>query len=277
MRISKVMAALTLAIFAVGCGDDDEPTKPDTTLKIAIVSGSGQTQTVGKALTNALVAKVTNAANQPVSGKTVNWTVTAGGGTLASATSVTDAQGLATNTLTVGPTETTNTVTATIADQPSASVPFTAVALWEQFESTMTGAKETPALVNSATATALYKLISPSSMSYQVTGSGLTGTWTGLHIHATCCDVNGRAGVIVNLCPTSANCAISASGTFQTSNTFTAADIVTTWAPALTAQQRFDSLLVLMRKGDGSAYTNIHTSVNTGGQARGEIVVKPVT
>ena len=276
MRISRVMAALTLAIFAAGCGDDDEPTNPNATLKIAIVSGSGQTMTVGKALTNNLVAKVTNAANEPVSGKTVNWTVTAGGGSLGSATSVTNAEGLATNTLTVGPTETTNTVSATISDQPSATVAFTATSQWEQFESVMTGAKETPAVVTTATASALYKLISASSMSYQVTGSQLTGTWTGLHIHATCCDVNGRAGVIVNLCPTSAACAITG-GKFSTSNTFTAADIVTTWAPLLTAQQRFDSLLVLMRKGDGTAYTNIHTSVNTGGQARGEIVSKPIT
>jgi hypothetical protein len=276
MRISKVMTALTLVVFAAGCGSNNDTTSPNASLKIAIVSGSGQTQTVSKVLTNSLVAKVTNAANQPVSGKTVNWTVTAGGGTLGSATSVTNAEGLATNTLTVGPTETTNTVTATIADQPSASVAFTAAALWEQFEATMTGAKETPALTNTATATALYKLISPSSMSYQVTGSGLTGTWTGLHIHATCCDVAGKAGVIVNLCPTSAACSISGTGAFQTSNTFTATDIVTTWAPALTAQQRFDSLLVLMRKGDGTAYTNIHTSVNTGGQARGEIATKVV-
>jgi hypothetical protein len=274
MKVSKLIGALALSVLTLGCGDDDG-TDPDPTLKIALASGNSQTQVVGRALTNNLTAKVTNAADQPVSGITVNWTVTAGGGSLSAATSVTDAEGLASTSLTVGPTETTNTVTATIASQPTASVSFTAAGQWETFGSDMTGAKEVPALTNTAVGTATYKLLSSSSMSYQVVASGLTGTWTGLHIHATCCNAAGGAGVIVNLCPAAANCAISGTGTFSQTGTFTAADISSaSWATALTQQQKFDSLLVLMRKGDGSAYTNIHTSVNTGGQARGEIVVR---
>lgn len=272
MKVPRLMGALALLVLALGCGSNDDPTNPNATLSIAIVSGSGQTQTVGRALTNAFTAKVTNANGDPVSGHTVNWTVSAGGGSLSAASSITDAAGLASTTLTVGPTETTNTVTATLDGQPSASIAFTASARWETFGSDMTGAGETPPLTNTAVVTATYKLVSTNSMTYEVTGGGLTGTWSGLHIHATCCTAPATtAGVIVNLCPAAANCAIS-SGNFFTTGTFTSATIATTWAPALTEQQRFDSLLVLMRKGDGSAYTNIHTSVNGPGQARGFVV-----
>lgn len=113
-------------------------------------------------------------------------------------------------------------------------------------------------------------------MNYSVSGGGLTGNWTGLHIHGTCCTAPATtANVIVNLCPAAANCSISG-GNFATTGTFNSANIVTTWAPALTEQQRFDSLLFLMRKGDGSAYSNIHTSVNAGGQARGAVALKPL-
>jgi hypothetical protein len=272
------MGALALSVLTLGCSNDDETTSPNATLKIEVASGNAQNQVVGRALTNNLIAKVTNAADQPVSGVTVNWTVSAGGGNLSAASSVTDAEGLASTALTVGPTETTNTVTATIATQPTASVAFTASSQWETFGSDMTGAKESPTLANTAVGTATYKLVGPQTMNYSVVASGLTGTWTGLHIHATCCTAPATTvGVIVNLCPASAACAIS-NGNFSTTGTFTGATIATTWYPAAaTEQQRFDSLLVLMRKADGSAYTNIHTSVNTGGQARGEVVVRAVT
>ena len=271
MRVTRLMGALALSVLAVGCGNDDNGTGPEQ-LSIAVVSGSGQTQVVGRALTTPFVAKVTTASGAPVSGHTVNWTVASGGGTLSAASSITDADGLASTTLTVGPTETTNTVTATLDGQPTATVSFTAAAKWETFGSDMNGANETPALTNTASVTATYKLVSTNSMTYEVTGTGLTGTWTGLHIHGTCCVAPATTvGVIVNLCPAAANCSING-GNFFTTGSFTSANIATTWAPALTEQQRFDSLLFLMRKGDGSLYSNIHTSVNTGGQARGAVV-----
>lgn len=277
MKAAKLIGALALSVLTLGCGDDEGGTNPNATLKIALASGNSQTQVVGRSLTNNLTAKVTNSANAPVSGITVNWTVNAGGGSLSAASSVTDAEGLASTSLTVGPTEATNTVSATIATQPTASVTFTAAAQWETFGSDMNGAGETPPLVNSAVATATYRLVGSQTMNYQVTGSGLTGAWSGLHIHGTCCTPPATTvGVIVNLCPSGTTCAISG-GLFNTTGTFTGATIATTWAPALTVQQRFDSLLVLMRKGDGSLYTNIHTLDNPPGQARGPVVPRPVT
>lgn len=277
MNVSRFMGALALSVLALGCGsDDDNGTNPSATLKIEVAGGNLQPQQVGKALATNLTAKVTNSSDQPVSGKTVNWTVSAGGGTLTAPTSVTNAEGIASIGYTVGPAEGSNTITATIADQPTASVAFTALARWETFTSSMSGAGENPALVNSAIGTATYKLLGPSTMSYEVQASGLTGNWTGLHIHATCCTSPATtAGVIVNLCPAANNCAIAADGTFRTSGTFTAATISSTvWATSLTEQQKFDSLLVLMRKGEGGAYTNIHTSLNTSGQARGPVTPK---
>ena len=278
MKISRFLAALTVSAAAFGCGDDDPtPPNPNANLSISVVSATNnQIGVVGTAVT-ALQAKVTNADGDPVASKTVNWTVSAGGGSVTPASSVTNAEGIATTTLTLGPTQATNTVTATISDQPTKTTAFTAQAKWEEWISTMTSAGEPTNTGVSAIGTATYQLVSGNTINYTVNvPSGLTGTWTGLHIHGPWTSAAASAPVVVNLCPASAACAIT-SGAFTTSGSFTAANIVFTAAFTGTDQQKFDSLLVLMRKGDGAAYTNLHTSVNTSGQIRGPVVTKPPT
>jgi Domain of unknown function (DUF4082) len=95
---------------------------------ITKVGGDNQTGTSGTALSSPLAVKVENGGN-PQSGVTVNFTVTAGGGSVSPATAVTDASGEATTTLTLGSTPgavfpITNTVNATAADV--GTVTFTA-------------------------------------------------------------------------------------------------------------------------------------------------------
>ncbi len=92
---------------------------------IAVSSGNSQSAVAGAALSSSLVAIVRDANSNVVNNVTINWAVTAGGGTLGSATSLSNASGLASNTLTTGTTAGTNTVTATI-NGTSTSVSFTA-------------------------------------------------------------------------------------------------------------------------------------------------------
>jgi adhesin/invasin len=97
---------------------------------IAADSGGGQTGTVGTALTNSFVVKVTDTYGNPVSGAAVAFAVTGGGGTLSAASVNTDASGQAASKLTLGTAAGTNnnTVTASAAGLSGSPVTFTASA-----------------------------------------------------------------------------------------------------------------------------------------------------
>lgn len=80
---------------------------------ISVNAGDTQSGGVNTALASPLVVKVVDEHGNGVAGVTVTWT-TSSNGTFATATSVTDAGGLAQNTYTLGTTAGTETVTATI-------------------------------------------------------------------------------------------------------------------------------------------------------------------
>lgn len=79
-----------------------------------ITSGNQQTGTAGAALPAAFVATVRDAHTNPVSGVTVEFVVTAGGGSMSSPSATTNAQGSASSTLTLGAAIGTNTVEARV-------------------------------------------------------------------------------------------------------------------------------------------------------------------
>jgi hypothetical protein len=83
-------------------------------LVVSAVSGDAQSGLVGALLGTPLRVLVTNRAGQAVSGVSIAWAVPLGGGILASATSVTDASGIAQNTLRLGLLPGLNVVTATV-------------------------------------------------------------------------------------------------------------------------------------------------------------------
>jgi hypothetical protein len=80
-----------------------------------ISSGDNQNKTVGASLNSDFVVLAKDAFDNVVPSLTVNWAITAGGGSLTAASSTTSAAGLASNHLTLGTIAGTNTVTATIA------------------------------------------------------------------------------------------------------------------------------------------------------------------
>ncbi len=94
---------------------------------LTIVSGDGQEGTVGEPLAKPFVVSVLDQEGAAFAGAVVSFSVSAGGGTLSSATATTDANGRARTTLTLGPEPGTNTVTATVAGLEP--VTFTATAI----------------------------------------------------------------------------------------------------------------------------------------------------
>ena len=79
---------------------------------IAKVSGDNQSASVGTTLPNPLVVQVRSSTNAAVSGTTVNFAVTSGGGTVSPTSAVTDANGNASTNLTLGTTAGANAVSA---------------------------------------------------------------------------------------------------------------------------------------------------------------------
>lgn len=96
LRRTLVFAGVLLA----ACGGESSDLTVPTAL--AKLSGDGQSATAGSALAQPLEVLVTNLADDPVAGVTVNWVIETGAGTLSVASSTTDDQGRARVNWTLG-------------------------------------------------------------------------------------------------------------------------------------------------------------------------------
>ena len=81
---------------------------------LSIVSGDNQEGMIGEALVDPFVVEVRDQYNAPMEGVTVNFAVSAGGGSLSDTSIVTNDNGLAQSTLTLGQNTGTNTVTVAV-------------------------------------------------------------------------------------------------------------------------------------------------------------------
>lgn len=102
--------------------------RPGQPRQLRYVSGNGQIGVVGTSLDSSYVVQTTDAYGNGSPGVTIDWTVTAGGGTIApTQTTTAGPLGLASATLTLGPFDATQTVRARAAALPGApQVSFTA-------------------------------------------------------------------------------------------------------------------------------------------------------
>lgn len=125
---ASTLAAAILASCGGGGGDGPTPPPPPVTSQpasIAAASTTTPTGTVGQTASEAPSVVVRNQSGNPVAGATVVFTVTSGGGSVSSATALTNASGVATaGTWTLGTTSGTQTLTA--ATGSLAPVTFTA-------------------------------------------------------------------------------------------------------------------------------------------------------
>ena len=102
-------------LFSAACDDDDDnPIEPPVATELNITGGDEQT--IAVSTTSApMTVTLLDQRDDPVAGRTINWTIVTGTGTLASATSVTDANGVATMTFTAGDAAGDVTIQASIA------------------------------------------------------------------------------------------------------------------------------------------------------------------
>ena len=137
MRRMVYGLGIVAALFVIGCGGDDMPTNGNgngngnggPANSIAEASGDGQRIAVGVALLQPLVVRVTDSDGNGVSGETVGWSVTEGGGSLSSMSTTTNSDGEASVTLTAGSSEGDNVVTAAATGLTGSPVTFTATAV----------------------------------------------------------------------------------------------------------------------------------------------------
>ncbi len=87
---------------------------PPVPTSLSIVSGGGQSGLVGEALGNSFVIEVRDQYDKPMTGETVTFAVTSGRGSLGAATAMTDENGRAESTLTLGSEPGTNSVEVSV-------------------------------------------------------------------------------------------------------------------------------------------------------------------
>lgn len=93
---------------------------------LEVAAGNNQTGEVDAALPVALQVRAEDQFGNPVAGVSVDWAVTAGGGSMAPPMSTTAGDGIASATFTLGPDEGANSATATSAGLTGSPVTFTA-------------------------------------------------------------------------------------------------------------------------------------------------------
>lgn len=126
MRSFRWLAAACVLVLAACNGDSTGEKRPGPPASIARPAGDGQTAPVASGLPTPLMVRVTDADGKPTPNITVDWAVTAGGGSVVPAGTLTNADGVATTVWTLGPQAGPQGVSATVAGLAPAA--FTATA-----------------------------------------------------------------------------------------------------------------------------------------------------
>ena len=174
-RVSLAMLSVAAGMIAVACGSDNNNAAPLVATSITLNSGSsGQTATVGKALTNPVSVHVTDQNGNPFSGATVTWSVVGAGGSVDAATSTTNSTGDATVHWTLGATAGTDSLTASIANGQSVTITATATAASSGNTFTKVSGDSQSVKVGTVTQPLVVKLMSSGGTAV----SGATVTWS---------------------------------------------------------------------------------------------------
>ena len=194
MTLHSSSTGALLLLAAVACGSDSGTTPTTTATQIAIQSGNNQIAAAGTALAP-LQVLVRDAADAPVQGVTVNWSVPPGTGSVSAATSTSGVDGIASITRTLGPNAGTQTTTATRSGLAGSPITFSAIA-------TVQGATQiAPATPsgNNQTDTVLATLATPYGVLVRdhtnAPVAGVTVTWTALAGSITGTSVTDASGV----------------------------------------------------------------------------------
>ncbi|HET8762851.1 MAG TPA: Ig-like domain-containing protein [Gemmatimonadales bacterium] len=122
-------AAALLVLAASACSDSTKPPLSSTATAIMAFDGNNQQALATAALPQPLRVRVTDAEAHPVPGVTVTWSVVTGGGSVSPTSAVTDADGLAATTFTLGGQVGAQTAQAAVTGLTGSPVVFTATAM----------------------------------------------------------------------------------------------------------------------------------------------------
>jgi Bacterial Ig-like domain (group 1) len=131
VTLNKSGSGITVVASAGGLASDNSTAFSVTNAAaatLAITSGNNQSSAASVALASPLSVTVDDALGNPVSGVTVAWAISTGGGSLGAASSVTNASGVATNTWTLGALAGLQAVTASAASLTGSPATFVATA-----------------------------------------------------------------------------------------------------------------------------------------------------
>lgn len=129
-HFARHVVLMTLASLAAACGGGDKGSGPSATpASISFVAGDGQTVRIKSAAVTNPAAKVLDATGAALSGATVSFTISGGGGLIGSATAVTGADGVANaGAWTMGDNPGDNALTATVQGASSITATLHATA-----------------------------------------------------------------------------------------------------------------------------------------------------
>ena len=111
-RAVRALAMSMPLLVVLACSSEQSARVPQS---LTVAAGDGQVAVVGTALANAIAVLLWDDLGNPIAGASVTWSVTAGGGSVAPATSTTSSNGQATTNWTLGGTVGLQTVTAATA------------------------------------------------------------------------------------------------------------------------------------------------------------------
>ena len=102
-----------------------EPPPDTVATSIEITGGNGQSAIVGEPLEDPLTVLVKNAAGEPIAGKLVSWSITAGDGFILQPETVTNEAGVATNVYSVGSAVGTESIEVVVTGNSDVTTTFT--------------------------------------------------------------------------------------------------------------------------------------------------------
>lgn len=136
-----------------------------------------------------------------------------------------------------------------------AAIPSTALAADEVFTADLSGGAQVPPIAVDGTGEATVTISDDeSTVSWEITYSGLTGDPAAGHIHVGPADGTGPVMI-----PFASVSATGSSGSFAAADYTTGDGLPADWAGVLDAIR------------DGNAYVNIHTAANQAGEIRGQL------
>ena len=162
---------------------------------VAISGGNNQTGTASSTLPLPLSVTVTDAGGNPVSGITVHFLVTSGGGSVGTAAPVTNASGVATTTWTVGAsgTQTVGAAALNATGQPLAGSPLVFTANGASAIASTTVAPHTATIISLGDVTAL------TATSHDVSNNVVAGTYAWVSRTPAVATVNPVTGVVTSV------------------------------------------------------------------------------